>query len=120
MMEERLNGIIMWTDASKFESIRNVLKTEFGLVAPTGKDWSEKEVLVYERPKGNGIYRVHLITNHRLGPYISFEYWEHALKKEECDDDPIKTTIKRIYGLLKPVKVTNAGIKEINLDKILK
>lgn len=117
-----LEGVVFWTDVSNFKRIQDFL-IEKGFV--NSKAWpveSKEELgelfndtLVYEE-KGIGLYRCSFNRKHQNGPLFEFKYWESELTQEQKDRDPMKPVVIEIYRMLKPIRVTDYNLSELDLD----
>jgi hypothetical protein len=134
------NSVYFWTDESNFESVKSMLKSEFGLVPPQIADEErEKNQLVWEDKAGVGRYRVNFrpgqseivmrgkgdservvpITGFIARAKISFRYWAQRLDDSTIETDPMREAYLRTYEMLRPVIVTDALCLELNLDKLV-
>jgi hypothetical protein len=116
-----LSAVYFWTNLQNLERVHSMLKENFGMVGPKD-DYhrrSEKDILVYEEQK-NGIYRVHFKYMHKEGPNIGFRYWRASLTPAIRERDPMKDALRNTYELLKPVKVTDIGSRDIDLELLLR
>ena len=127
------HAVVFWTDSSNFDSVKHLLKSQFGLVNP--KEASEerlKRQLVWENNKGIGIYRVNFSKGQKelqsrltdkgrcpdvpeefSGPKIIFRYWSKRLDKKTISEDTMKDAYLATYALIKPVAVTDFYCKKL-------
>lgn len=129
--------VFFFTPEYNFDKIKTMLKEEFGLVPPLDANEERlKRQLVWEDSTGLGRYRVNLTLYHKATrsdskgvwtrapefdspPSIHFRYWSQRLNEETIKNDPMRPAYLRAYELLKPVKVTDCLVQEINLEKLL-
>ncbi|MFA6461153.1 MAG: hypothetical protein WCV90_02715 [Candidatus Woesearchaeota archaeon] len=85
------------------ENVKEVLRTEFGLVPANGPD--AEVVMVWEDEQGIGRYRVHVSSRSKEGgvPYncVAFNYWISNRKfcREVLERDPMKAAYERVLSL---------------------
>lgn len=120
-----LLGAVFWTEVENFGKVKEYLRREHGLVAPTWPDGSldqsaMESYLVYE--DGNlvlgprkGVYRANFRTEHSHGPHIGFRYWRSRLNRRIETEDPMRHAMLGTYEILKPVEVTDWVLKPIDL-----
>jgi hypothetical protein len=95
--------LAFFVEVNKFNSVREMLKGEFGLVAPRDDPYGrgEKDKLVWEDAEGNGRYRVDFMEDREV---IFFRYWGATITPELEREDPMLPAIRRTYEITKPVR----------------
>jgi hypothetical protein len=122
MTFDTLEGVVFWTEISNFRKVQLLLKGK-GFV--NSNTWPTKlkeelgerfdDTLVYEE-NNVGLYRCSFHRDHQDGPCFEFKYWDSKLNPDQKNRDPMKPVVLEIYGLLKPVRVTNYAVDEILID----
>lgn len=113
-------NIYFWTEEANFEKVREMLKSQFGLIPPINDpaERTEREILVYTENKF-GIYRVHFNAFHKDGSCIGFRDWYFNPDHEIWKRNPMKEAVKRTYELLRPVRVTGNFQQDLDLESLL-
>jgi len=118
-------GVAFWTEDGNFRRVQDYLKQQ-GFVNSSSWNLRYKDepwfddTLVYEE-KGVGLFRC---TFHRQlypgsnSPNFEFKYWDNRLSSEQQERDPMRRFIFEIYKMLRPIRVTDYGCRDINLESL--
>ena len=114
---------LLWTtNMGNFEEVREIIKSEFGLVeAHYKEDIPLEDGLVLPHPQAPNnlcIYRVRFKISHKCGPFIDFKYDAGVEHSRLLDQDLRALAIKRTSELVDVIKVTNWLMYDVNLPYV--
>lgn len=105
-----------WTEEANFDKVKSLVVQELGCVEDIA-EVRRPNSFVWVDDEGIGRYHVQFCASHRHGSHIKIHYMRPTPEIEAID--PMKEALFQTYEILKPVRVTDFAMQELNLEGLL-